>query len=1264
MAGAAVDFFEFQACDGTIYLPWPVPDTIKCSLCKIGKYSSRSRVQDSVRHMFAKHDARVAPMYTCNSCDHETSDVVIARRHEKGCGALDESITVEGTTIMGNEVTLMYPGGPCRCPLCKWHTKGEGTVAFQSIEHHLFRVHGLTTVRRWQCRKCEANGDGYFIKTHYKTHLTETPKPYSPTVPLLPLPPNISNREFFRIINLELSTTSCHTPTVASRRNTPNNTEGEGTSPVPSSSSPASPVSSSSFSSASNTSKDLSTQRSSPSTPNIISENSESLDSSISSFNSPSSSKSSNNNDSSYESPASSPSQLGRLVAPGDAVCPLEAFRSVWGARIEACNTVQCLDSTLTKCSAEWLKLSATPEDSTSSQKRPPPPKKPPDAHRKRSQNRQQQRIRRSKQTQNDQKSKIQRLFSLYPRRAVRKILEEESTGYSGTKETATAFLKETYCQPAPSQEQVESARAQFDHCDWKQTTDDDIRLLSAPPSLSEIKLKLGKAANTAPGRDGLEYRHLRSLDGNGELLATIYRAVWSLGIPACWKTSRTVPIFKKGDPSDYGNFRPISLLPTMYKIFSGIISSRIMATATRLGWISPEQKGFLPGVRGIQEHTHILHTVIEQAKQSKRKLVIAWLDLTNAFGSIPHPILNSLFESLPIPDELRRILTDIYSNNIMDFAVGQDSVQIHPTAGVRQGDPLSSVVFNLAAEPIIRTVKSNNNGFAVYQSRVSTSSYADDIAIAGSSVSEIQGTLNATENTATSLGLRFNPNKCTSLTLINGKSSVDNPLKLGDSQIRALAEDEQENYLGTPLGSRLTFRPTTSLLGNLIKIGDSGLAPWQKLEVYRSVLLPSLSHHLASGRVEKRSLYDLDVACRDFLRKVACVPMSANTAFFYSDRRVGGLGVLPLTDEADIWTLARALQLLDSKDKNVSEVAMAQLEETIKLGYGRNEVPFPLPINEYLAGSMEKGLGAIRHGGALMNLWTRARKASGCLKRIRIDVSGEEYSKVIADDISTISIKAVRGLRTAMRQRWTSRLLSAQQGKTATGLALDMAKENAGLLSCRTPLSFQEWHFLHKARLGILPVRGGPGSKSTVKTCRLGCTKLETTDHVVCGCQVNSALSINRHNSILGLMAEETEKLGHTVSVNLAVDNSGLRPDLVVTSTNPPIIIDVTVPLSSADGLEKAQARKIEKYKHLGVVLPLVVGSLGSWLPSNDEICLALGFSGRKWQSLKKKMKLLAIQGTTQIIAKHLAYQTEASDPEPEEEEAEEGASPPSSSN
>ncbi|KAI9554943.1 putative Ulp1 protease family [Daphnia sinensis] len=306
-----------------------------------------------------------------------------------------------------------------------------------------------------------------------------------------------------------------------------------------------------------------------------------------------------------------------------------------------------------------------------------------------------------------------------------------------------------------------------------------------------------------------------------------------------------------------------------MYKIFSGFLSSRIMSTATKLGWISPEQKGFLPGVWGIQEHTHHFHTVIEQAKQSKREM------------------------SLPLPVELRRILSDIYSNNIMEFAVGDDYGRKYPTAGVRQGDPLSSVVFNLAAEPIIRTAKSHNTGFSAIQARVSTTAYADDIAIVGSSIRETQRTLNAIEDTATSLGLKFNPGKRTSLALINGKSVTDNPLKIGDAETRPLAEDEQEDYLETPLGARLTFRPTTTLLQNLIKVADSDLAPWQKLEVYRSCLLPSLSHHLASGRVEKGALFDLDVACRDFLRRIANVPTSSNTAFFYADRRVGVLGML-----------------------------------------------------------------------------------------------------------------------------------------------------------------------------------------------------------------------------------------------------------------------------------------------------------------------------------------------------------------------------------
>ena len=146
--------------------------------------------------------------------------------------------------------------------------------------------------------------------------------------------------------------------------------------------------------------------------------------------------------------------------------------------------------------------------------------------------------------------------------------------------------------------------------------SDDQLSELNSPPTSAEIALRLSRASNTTPGADQLEYRHLRLLDPKGLLLEIIFSVVWRIGIPEMWKSSSTISIFNKGDTTDLSNFRPISLLPTMYKIFSGALSQRITSVATDLGWLSPEQKGFLPVVNGVLEHTQLLQTVVEFAKE------------------------------------------------------------------------------------------------------------------------------------------------------------------------------------------------------------------------------------------------------------------------------------------------------------------------------------------------------------------------------------------------------------------------------------------------------------------------------------------------------------------------------------------------------------------------------------------------------------------------------------------------------------------------
>ena len=142
---------------------------------------------------------------------------------------------------------------------------------------------------------------------------------------------------------------------------------------------------------------------------------------------------------------------------------------------------------------------------------------------------------------------------------------------------------------------------------------------------------------------------------------------MYRIGIPACWKISKTILIYKKGSTDLPSNFRPITLLPTMYKIYSGILSSRIIKVAVSNEWISSQQKGFLPGLKGIQEHTFLLESAITEAKKRHDDLHIVWLDLANAFGSLPHSTLNKLFESLPLPAHTSTILKDMYTNTICE---------------------------------------------------------------------------------------------------------------------------------------------------------------------------------------------------------------------------------------------------------------------------------------------------------------------------------------------------------------------------------------------------------------------------------------------------------------------------------------------------------------------------------------------------------------------------------------------------------------------
>lgn len=163
---------------------------------------------------------------------------------------------------------------------------------------------------------------------------------------------------------------------------------------------------------------------------------------------------------------------------------------------------------------------------------------------------------------------------------------------------------------------------------------------LPEPPNIknfspTEVKNKLQKSANMAPGKNRLTYSHWKGIDPDCRALSNIFNiCLKAKKIPASWKVSTTIFIPKEGDHKEAENWPPISLSCTMYKIFTGLIDGRLSRWLENNELLCPQQKGFRP-YDGTLENNFMLQYRIHEAKRLKKELFILLVDIKNAFSSV-----------------------------------------------------------------------------------------------------------------------------------------------------------------------------------------------------------------------------------------------------------------------------------------------------------------------------------------------------------------------------------------------------------------------------------------------------------------------------------------------------------------------------------------------------------------------------------------------------------------------------------------------------
>ena len=166
---------------------------------------------------------------------------------------------------------------------------------------------------------------------------------------------------------------------------------------------------------------------------------------------------------------------------------------------------------------------------------------------------------------------------------------------------------------------------------------------------------------------------------------------------PDCWKVSSVVPVFKNvGERSTPKNYRPVSLLSVISKVFEKLENNRIVDQLEKCGLFSDFQYGFRSSRSTADLLTVVSDRIARAFNKSGSTRTVA-LDISKAFDRVWHAGLHHKLKSYGISSQIFGLISSFVSNRRLRVVLDGKSSQEYPVnAGVLQGSLLDPTLFLL----------------------------------------------------------------------------------------------------------------------------------------------------------------------------------------------------------------------------------------------------------------------------------------------------------------------------------------------------------------------------------------------------------------------------------------------------------------------------------------------------------------------------------------------------------------------------------------
>ena len=660
----------------------------------------------------------------------------------------------------------------------------------------------------------------------------------------------------------------------------------------------------------------------------------------------------------------------------------------------------------------------------------------------------------------------------------------------------------------------------------------------------------------------------------------------------------------KSEDTEDPKNYRPITCLPTMYKILTSVITERTYRFLHENQILPTEQKGCKRGSYGCKEQLLINKMVIEDCKSRRKNLTTAWIDYKKAFDSVPHTWIIKCLELYKICPVAINFMKECMKNwkttlHLRHANGSLTSRLLSINRGIFQGDSLSPLLFCLALAPLSSLLNESSYGYEIYGQKVTHLFYMDDLKTYARDDEHQTGLLKIVKTFSDDIQMEFGLDKCAKATFKRGRLTETTNIELdADTCIRDLEQEGIYKYLGVNEGDGIQhatmkekvrkeyYRRTRLIL-------NSQLNSANKVTAINTLAIPVVAYSFNIVNWKVSELKKLDTKTRKFLTMHKMHHPKSDVDRLYVARKFGGRGLMQLETSYKITTIGLSTFLKSSDD--------------------------PL-------------LGLVQKHDAKKKIYSAQKEAQKFFREFDLSDLPREADEFATHHAKRTKQKARQQAQEHLSKLWEGKALHGKHPKRMKDADVDLHRTNQWLMS--SGLKAETEGLIIAAQDQSLATRlyhSNIIKDGTNPLCRM-CGKFdESIDHVISGCpELAKTEYIQRHDNAASYIhwkvcqsydIKTTDKwYDHkpdtvveneqaTILWNMPIHTdreiAANKPDIIIRDhTNQKCqIIDMAVPSDRNTSVKVVE--KLSKYKDLEIeiarmwkmgteTIPVVIGALG----------------------------------------------------------------------